>query len=387
MTTWITPAPSADTDLGRWLVLARERGGRSWPAQILDLWRLSRMSGRLEADEYYAYRLYDTTRDRSSFVGRRRVAHLLGDVVRSPWPALASDQLAVRAMLSGFGLPVPELLAVWSPRRHTGVPTWRNDMAARDGLLALDEPAFIKPVDASNSSAVLSVDRVVDGRLVLADGRTAAIDEVVQQLSARAQGAGVQIQRRLVPHPTVAAVVGPRIATVRLLWLVGEGGPRLHRAAWRLPVGLSPCDAPWRPGNVLAGINPETGVVVSASRGLGPDRRDVTTHADTGMSLIGTTVPGWTELVATSRAAAEAVSWCPIQAWDLALTEAGPVIVELEGDGGAPYMTQLPFERGWVDASWRTLETALISRAQARDRAKSSWWSTVRETWRRAREA
>ncbi len=385
MTTWITPAPKPHADFGRWLVMAQERGGRSYLGQVLDLWRASRGPGRLEADEYYAYRLYSAERELSSFVGRRGVRHLLNEVIRSPWPALSSDQLAIRAMLQGFGLPVPELLAVWACGRHVGdAELWTDTASAVRGLASLEGPVFIKPVDAANSGAVLSVDRVDAGALVLADGRSATPEEVAGQLAARAASAGVQVQRRLTPHPEVGALTDGRIATVRLLFLVQGSEVHLHRAVWRLPAGLSPCDAPWRPGNLLAGVDPSTGRVVSASRGLGPDRRAVTAHPD-GRELVGAPVPGWEALVETARAAASAIAWCPIQAWDLALTDQGPVILELEGDGGAPELTQLPFDAGWADARWRDHVSALTARAEARDRARPSWWSTVRETWRAAR--
>ena len=387
MSTWITPAPAPTSDLGRWLTMAREREGRSYLGQVFDLLRMSRAPHRLEADEYYAHHLYRGDRDPTSFVGRRAIRHLLTEVVRSPWPALAVDQLAIRALLAGFDLPVPELLAVWSPNREPGAAqAWRTPAEASAGLAQLDGPLFLKPVDAANSGSVLSVDRVEGGRVHLPDGRAATLDDVVAQLAPRASGAGVQVQRRLSPHPDAQAVVGDRIATARMLWLVGESGPRLHRAVWRLPVGLSPCDALWRPGNLIAGVDLATGLVSGATRGLGPDRRSVDTHPDSGVALTSTPVPGWHDMVALTRRAAAAVAWCPIQAWDVAWTDRGAVLLELEGDGGDPLQLQLPYAAGLADAEWRALTVALEARALARDRAQPSWWATVRETWRRARE-
>ena len=50
---------------------------------------------------------------------------------------------------------------------------------------------------------------------------------------------------------------------------------------------------------------------------------------------------------------------CYFQGWDVALTDRGPVLVELEGDGGDPMMEQLCFESGLLQGRYlRFVESA-----------------------------
>jgi hypothetical protein len=150
------------------------------------------------------------------------------------------------------------------------------------------------------------------------------------------------------PHPELAALCGPRLSTVRLIVLLEQGEPALFRALWKIPVGDNPADNFWRPGNLLAGLDAESGRVVRVIQGTGADQAELERHPDTEQPLIGVRLPDWAPLVALSLKAARAFPGLRMQAWDIALTERGPVLVEVN-IGGDFNLPQLAHGRGLMD--------------------------------------
>ena len=53
-------------------------------------------------------------------------------------------------------------------------------------------------------------------------------------------------------------------------------------------------------------------------------------------------------MVEIATTAARNLSDCCLQGWDVALTDKGPVILELESDGGCPSLGQLCYDRGII---------------------------------------
>jgi hypothetical protein len=69
---------------------------------------------------------------------------------------------------------------------------------------------------------------------------------------------------------------------------------------------------------------------------------------------------------------------CHLQGWDVALCAKGPVLVELEGDGGDPIMSQTCFDTGLLDTAFG--EFARTAEARAKRTAlefKARKWAEV----------
>ena len=82
--------------------------------------------------------------------------------------------------------------------------------------------------------------------------------------------------------------------------------------------------------------------------------------------------PKWDEMRATVMQGAAAVPTCHFQGWDVALTDRGPVLVELEGDGGDPIMEQLCFDTGLLQGRYLEFaKKALNSRNERKKKAKA----------------
>jgi hypothetical protein len=68
-------------------------------------------------------------------------------------------------------------------------------------------------------------------------------------------------------------------------------------------------------------------------RGTGMDQRVNEPHPDTGHTVVGTIIPDWEALTERVREAAAAFPGIRTQSWDVALSDCGPVLLEVNYGG------------------------------------------------------
>jgi Sugar-transfer associated ATP-grasp len=338
---------------------AMTRHGKSPWRQMWEICKLRYGPGRLRLDEYYYYGLYDDRRfgfaEKVRFLGRKLQDQIIRQCNAGEWWFVADDKLVCYGLLAGLGLPVPETRAVYhAAGRFAAAPVFAAPEALAAHLRAgMRYPSFGKPVTGVRSVGVAAVERydVGSDALVLMGGKSLAVHRFVQELEPYHAG-GYLFQEMLRPHPELAALCGPRLSTVRLLVLLEHGEPALFRALWKIPVGDHPADNFWRPGNLLAGLNAASGRVVRVVQGAGADQAELERHPDTEQPLIGAVVPDWPALTALCLKAAQAFPGLGIQAWDVAPTERGPVLLEVN-IGGDFNLPQLAHGSGLMDQRFR----------------------------------
>ncbi len=358
-----------------WL-LSAFASGKGFFSLISDVARLSRGPGRLQAKEYFLYRLYEDARvpadAKRTFLGADRLAQLLS-ALDMPWPQIANDKPTLTALLSGYGLPIPQTQAM----RHRD-RTFPGAMSLRcksdvERFLRNESiyPLFTKPTNLMCSLGVANIecfDRAEDC-VVTKRSLRVKVSDFADQVETFADQ-GYLFQSRLKPHPKIAEIVGDQISTVRMFVLVDGEGPALFRAAWKIPSGESVADNFWRAGNMLAGLDVETGVVQRVLSRTRIGTKEIHQHPKTGVSFDGLTFPLWNEMREVVMQGAAAVPTCHFQGWDVALTDRGPVLIELEGDGGDPIMEQLCFDTGLLQG--RYLQFANQALAAKRERKKKA---------------
>jgi Sugar-transfer associated ATP-grasp len=345
--------------LGHSLHAALIRHGKSPLSQAREIWRLRYGPGKLRPDEYYYYGLCDDRRftyaDKARFLGRQAQDRIIRQCNAAPWWFVAHDKLLFYAFSAGLGLPIPETRALYhGGGRFAAVPGFAQPEALAAHLRsAMAYPFFGKPVAGIRSVGVAAVERYYRAAdaVVLSGGEAVAVDGFVRELEPYREQ-GYLFQEVLRPHPDLAALCGPRIATVRLVVLLEDSGPAIFHALWKIPVGDNPADNFWRPGNLLAGLDAGTGQVRRVIQGTGSDQVELERHPDTDQPLVGATLPDWSLLTGLCLEAARAFSGLRMQAWDIALTDRGPVLVEVN-IGGDFNLPQLAHGTGLMDERFR----------------------------------
>lgn len=346
-----------------------QKTGKSVLSQLREIAELRRGPGEISATDYYGYRLYDdahyTPAQKREFIAwfhPRRVYEALND---PHWRAACEDKLLFYALLKAFGYPHPRVHALFHPggRISGSAPTLRTPTEMAEFLrTGMPYPFFAKPVAemlGRGASAVVGWDRQSD-RLCLPHGEEIGVEEYVEKHVAP-HSEGYLFQERVSQHPFVQKICGESIATIRMVVLLYPEGPKLFRAAWRIPVGKNITDnfVKGKTGNVKASVDPRTGVVAHAHRGAGADSArkipldsPIERHPDTNEPVTGITLPDWEAAVSTCLTAAASFPGVKYQSWDVAMSETGPVLLELNYNGDL-LLTQTPGSAGFNDAEFQ----------------------------------
>jgi hypothetical protein len=324
-------------------------------AHLQEVLRLSRLPGRVSVRDYFYYRLYDPTlsdADRRRFVGSRLERKLHRFTFDREHYRLATDKCLFESTLRAAGFPTPETLCLYQNKADEDSAVFHKASTSADLEAWLQDasvyPVFGKPRTGIRSGGVLALESCdsATGELVVGNGRRVAVSSLIEAIKSYRRK-GYLFQRQLRPHAEVAEISADAIATVRLVLLVKSTGPSVYHAAWKLPANRNIADNFWR-GNVLAGLNPETGEVVRAISGIGSDMSDISHHPDSGRPLLGLRVPGWKELRTLCLDASRHITGIDMQAWDIAVTDAGPVLMEVN-IGGDYCLPQLGLNKGMLE--------------------------------------
>jgi hypothetical protein len=320
---------------------AQRETGKSVPSQIREIIALRMGAGQLLPHEYYQYRLYDdrqyTWSEKKKFLGSRLENGLIRVLKEEPWLGLASDKLASYAFFEGLGFSTPRTFGVCHAYRRFGrVPTLRTrDELAQFLRTTAPSPFVAKPIFGmwgKDVWVVLGYSPQSD-RLLLMDRSEVGVESFIDHLSHRL-GTGVLLQELLRPHPAIGEVCGDRICSVRMVSLIDRSGPRLISTLWKIATGSNMADNYWSPGNMVAAVDAASGRVARPFTGLGRDIRHLDQHPDTGRTIHGMVLPDWKDAVDLCLDATATLPGIPMQAWDIALTSRGPVILEVNVNGG-----------------------------------------------------
>lgn len=327
--------------IARWLTEVRARHGRGFAGQIWDILRFRLSLQRVDPLEYYEFKLYERARredaKRRPYVGMKSRG-LLATRINSPlWSAIGDDKLMSYAVLDGLGHAVPGLYALHHAWRTYGRQPALRDRQAVEGFLrnGMTYPFFGKPVDASSGmgvAAVLGYERDGDS-LVFPGDRRMTVPDFATVAGGYARR-GYMFLELLRPHPAIVALCGDRLCTLRLVVLREGGDVTVQAAVWKVAAGSNMADNNQYGGNALAPVDVATGLVGRVVTGNGPDEVELAVHPDTGKPFAGFVLPDFAEAKRLCVEATLALPGLPWLGWDIALTPAGPVVVELNTAGG-----------------------------------------------------
>ncbi len=331
-----------------------KQAGKGMLSMIWEIAQLRRGQGQIRPDEYFMYELYDDARYTKEI--KRTFLSGQGKQLDSPWQAVAKDKPLLTAMLQGLGLPTPETQAIMHSCRTfaDAVPLRNRADVCRYLREQASYPIFGKPFDSACSMGTAKIDGYDHDRdaVILGDDLlpVQGFAEMVEGL-----GRAYIFQTLMLPHPDISKIIGPSVSSVRMFVFSDQDGCDVFRAAWKIPSSSNVADNFWRVGNMLAGIDGGSGRIVKTMHRTPSGLVPIDVHPVTGVSFNDLVFPHWEQMRATVLAAAVNLPDCHFQGWDVALTDRGPILVELEGDGGNPIMEQLCFESGLLNERYRRI--------------------------------
>lgn len=340
-------------------------GQKSFFSQVSEILRLRFFHKKLGPSEYYLYRLYDDSAfsfaQKAEFAGWRYSQYLDQHFNDDRWRIFANDKLVFYSMMEAHGLAYPHVVALFDQNKKAALKSSRLlDSIQAAGNFLRDPaiyPLFFKPVSGTygkGAFSAISYDREKDA-IRMGNGESIPLDHVLDMFQEK-WARGYIMQKLLEPHPEVAALVGKRLSSLRIIVLLTQDGPVIFRAVWKLPTGRNMSDnfMHGETGNLIASVELRSGQIKHAVTGVGANLRRVEHHPDTGHPLSNSRVPLWAETRNLVTAGASLFPGLRMQHWDVALCPEGPVALEVNVEGSLD-LHQLAGSGGIHDDTMRRL--------------------------------
>jgi len=339
-----------------WSSLAREQTGKSLLTQIREIRALKKSGGQCGISDYYWYKLYDDSylegdgaRD---FLGWRLQQQF--SLALNPRNAVlpAWDKYVFTLLANSAGLPVAPIRACFhhTERIADCMGVHLKSKAAAGAYLRDPSiyPLFGKPVYSQQGygSAYLAGYNPASDSLDLLGGKTLSIDNFLKRLDETVDRrfhkpeCGFLFQKSFALAPEIQSLTNwSAICGVRLICLNGPDGVKPIRALWKVAVPPNHVDnfSLGKYGNLLADVDLATGEIRRMIGAFWPKTRVFLEHPFSGQSMAGFKLPGWAKILDASQRGGAAFPLMKIHHWDFALTDEGPMILELNDLGATEF--------------------------------------------------
>lgn len=339
---------------------ARALGGPLPLRQGVEALLLRLPPSRLGLTEYHDYRLFNPAlrwADKRRFVGWRGEPAL--DRGNAPAAHVyADDKISLATLLHAAGLPQPRLQAVvWRGAEHLPGCRSLSDPTALAQWLRGEAryPLFMKPAHAGFGRGALWLEGWdADADLIdLQPAGRQSPDQLAAGLN-NPERLGYLVQDALLGDPALAPLLGPRPSGLRVMVLFEPGkGPQIYRAVWKIPRRRNIVDnfESGTLGNLLGAVDLDSGRVRRVVQGYGLAMREPSHHPDSGVPLSGIQLPHWSRVREITLAAAQLLPDLRFQHWDVALTDRGPILLEVNlFAAGGTELSQLVEGRGLLES-------------------------------------
>jgi hypothetical protein len=350
---------------------AKRSSGTGILSQLVEIARLRRPPNCISPSEYYDFNLSDNRKlswaAKSSYLGWR--SPVIRDLQKPAWHALANDKLNFYGLMTGLGIQVPHLYAIYSQsKRFFGATPVFSDTDSLASFLrhGCPYPFYGKPADGSYGAGNILCTAYIpeSDSLRMASGSTLKIEAFIKDHLLRSRN-GYLFQRVLEASPKMSEPWGNRLSTVRIVVALCEDGPQIILGEWKITTGDNIIDNfhDGTTGNLIALVDPTNGCIqrIAIPGGIVTSDHSVM-HPDTGVQLMGTAIPNWTAMVELVLTASRAFPGLRLQGWDIADTTAGLIPLEVNLiTGRTAYNHQLFMEKGLFNEGVRNAWQALRS--------------------------
>lgn len=267
---------------------------------------------------------------------------------------LTVDKLVTTERFAQANIPSARLIAVIGRDRtahaHDGMfPTVSSAEELAAMLASCPDQVFVKPATGWRGQGAMGPQRREGKWWVSGAGMTDR--ELAERLVNSAPPSGLLLQERLRSHPALTPIGGNLgLGCLRINTALTTQGPELLFAFCKImgSEGLVDNFADGKYGNMAAGVDLASGTLTRAfGRRQGRQYlvEPVDKHPITGVKLAGFPLPIWDDVVNLAKRAAAAFPETPLIGSDIAITEEGPRVIEIQSDWGSN-MAQLTLGRG-----------------------------------------
>lgn len=250
-------------------------------------------------------------------MNQRNLDYIYPNNARKDFPA-ADDKILTKEIMRRVGVPTPATYRIYS---------YFYELRDLEKDLSPHREFVIKPAQGGGGGGIMVIAGRGEQDWTGVNGRTHTLQEFKKHISDIIFGVysfdlsdRALVEERIIQHEEMDFLSPLGLADVRVILYRDE--PVLSMT--RIPTRSSTGRANLHQGAVGAGIELSTGRTVHAILHGEP----VASHPDTGVRLLGRTIPFWERVLATARQAAKAV---PLKylGVDISITPAGPVLLEI----------------------------------------------------------
>ena len=356
---WFRRRRSQLDEYREWAALVARQTGKSLITQIREIKALKSAGGQCGASDYYWYRLYDddylSGRGRQDFLGWRLQAEFSLALNARNAVLPAWDKHVFMLMASAAGMPVAPIRACFHRSVRISEALGRHLRTRDEVATFLRDPSiypmFGKPAYSQQGygSAYLAGYDPATDCLSLLGGKSMPLDDFLMRLDHSVDRryhrpeCGYLFQESLTLAPEILAITNwPAICGVRVICLNAPEGARPIRAIWKVAVPPNYVDnfSLGKHGNLLADVDLASGAVSKLVGGFWPKTQIFPKHPTSARTVDGFRLPGWDRVLDACKRGGDAFPLMKIHHWDFALTDRGPLILELN-DVGATEMAQI----------------------------------------------
>lgn len=181
---------------------------------------------------------------------------------------------------------------------------------------------FVKPAESGQGKGIHIFHKGDDGRFVSPDN-TSFTNEFLESVG---KNRDYIIQKGITQHPDISAIYPASINTVRIITENKGGNTRAVCSMLRIGRGHHEIDNA-SAGGIFLKIDTGSGIIGDVARTY--DGECFPDHPDTHFVFQKFRIPAWEKIVHFARESAGKIPFFTHLAWDIAVTETGPVAIEI----------------------------------------------------------
>ncbi len=300
--------------------------------RILKDYKALKKSKGLTTDEYYEFEFEKRDEKfRRSFLGLNEQRYYLDYLNPLKYFSLARNKYMAHKMLENTGVRKSELYCYYQPEARYRDST-ENAYGLHGVLLILKQKdvqsCVIKTTESSHGDNVWVIKSIHyydnDADMTRFDGQIIKLSGILGDEALIFESVVRQTKQ-------FASFNESSVNTVRFMTTLWPDGSARVIATW-FKVGRSgKCvDNAGSGGNVDAGIDVETGRIYNVCQFDGwRNSKNIERHPDSGSQLNGIIIENWEAIKEEVMGFQQAFPYCKAAGWDIAITDEGPVIIEV----------------------------------------------------------